>query len=72
MTRWNTCARWEVSAKPSVVAIALIGGVLASRGPAFVAAFDAAAIAGALSALAAVAAIAFLFEAAHSSREANT
>ena len=46
-----------------VIAIALIGGVLASRGPAFAAAFDTAAVAGALTALAAAAAIAFLFAA---------
>jgi MFS family permease len=48
-----------------VVAIALIGGVLGARGPAFVAAFDAAALAGALTALAAAAAIAILYEGAH-------
>ena len=55
-----------------VVAIALIGGVLGRRGPAFVGAFDTAAIAGALTALGAAAAIAFLFEEAHSGRAAQT
>jgi EmrB/QacA subfamily drug resistance transporter len=54
-----------------VVAVALIGGVLASRGTAFVAAFDIAAVAGAVTALAAAATIAFLYEAAHSRRAAK-
>lgn len=49
-----------------VIAIALIGAVLAQRGAAFVAAFNVAAIVGALVALAAAAAIAFLYEGAHS------
>jgi hypothetical protein len=44
-----------------VVAIALIGGVLAQRGAALTAAFHAAAIAGVLVALAAGASSAFLF-----------
>ena len=48
-----------------VIAIALIGGVLAQRGPAFVAAFDVAAVVGAIAALAAGLAIAFLYEGAH-------
>jgi EmrB/QacA subfamily drug resistance transporter len=48
-----------------VTAIALIGGVLATRGPAFIAAFHLAAIAGAVVALAAALSIAFLFEGAH-------
>jgi hypothetical protein len=48
-----------------VVAIALIGGVLAARGPALLAAFRFAAICGALTALAAAACIAFLFVPAH-------
>jgi MFS family permease len=44
-----------------VIAIALLGGVLASRGDAFVGAFHMAAMAGALTALAAGAVIAALF-----------
>jgi EmrB/QacA subfamily drug resistance transporter len=54
-----------------VIAVALIGAVLARRGSAFVAAFDVAAVAGAIAALAAAAAIAFLFEAAHSTSPAK-
>jgi MFS family permease len=48
-----------------VIAIAMIGAVLAQHGPAFVAAFDVAAVAGAITAFAAAAAIAFLFAGAH-------
>ncbi|HEY1427375.1 MAG TPA: MFS transporter [Caulobacteraceae bacterium] len=54
-----------------VIAIALIGAVLAQRGAAFVSAFNVVAIAGALVAVAAAAAIAFLYEGAHSSRPAR-
>jgi EmrB/QacA subfamily drug resistance transporter len=54
-----------------VIAIALIGAVLAQRGTAFVAAFDVAAVVGAVAALAAAAAIAFLFAGAHSSSTAK-
>jgi EmrB/QacA subfamily drug resistance transporter len=44
-----------------VIAIALVGGVLAARGPALIAAFHAAALCGAALALAAAAAVAALF-----------
>ena len=48
-----------------VVAIALVGAVLATRGEALVRAFHVAAVAGAIVALAAAAAIVFLFQDAH-------
>ena len=54
-----------------VVAVALLGGVLGRRGPAFVAAFDVAAVAGALTALAAAAVITILFEAPQSKSPAK-
>ncbi len=55
-----------------VVAIALIGAVLATRGPAFIGAFHIAAIAGALAALGAAASIAFLFDGGRGGRAGST
>jgi MFS family permease len=48
-----------------VIAIALVGAVLATRGDALIAAFHAAVIVGAIAALAAAATIVFLFHDAH-------